>query len=59
MRYRSGRPAPATGFQGEGPDRRALRGLRASSDRITALDDWGLATTRRLLSQVPPPTPFT
>jgi alpha-galactosidase len=34
-------------------------GLRASSDRITALDDWGLATTRRLLSQVPPPTPFT
>jgi alpha-galactosidase len=24
-------------------------GLRASSDRLAALDDWGLATTRRLL----------
>jgi alpha-galactosidase len=33
-------------------------GLRASSDRIAALDDWGLATTRRLLATVPPPTPF-
>jgi alpha-galactosidase len=33
-------------------------GLRASSDRIADLDDWGLATTRRLLSEVPPPTPF-
>jgi alpha-galactosidase len=33
-------------------------GLRASSDRIAALDDWGMATTRRLLSEVPPPTPF-
>ena len=33
-------------------------GLRASSDRIAALDDWGLETTRRLLSEVPPPTPF-
>jgi alpha-galactosidase len=33
-------------------------GLRSSSDRIAELDDWGLATTRRLLSQVPPPTPF-
>ena len=33
-------------------------GLRASSDRIADLDDWGLATTRRLLSTVPPPTPF-
>jgi alpha-galactosidase len=34
-------------------------GLRASSDRIADLDEWGLATTRRLLSQVPPPVPFT
>jgi alpha-galactosidase len=34
-------------------------GLRASSDRIADLDDWGLATTRRLLASVPPPTPFT
>ncbi|MBO3745580.1 alpha-galactosidase [Streptosporangiaceae bacterium NEAU-GS5] len=33
-------------------------GLRVSSDRIAALDEWGLATTRRLLSEVPPPTPF-
>ncbi|NJC85824.1 alpha-galactosidase [Planosporangium mesophilum] len=33
-------------------------GLRASSDRIAALDDWGLETTRRLLTDVPPPTPF-
>jgi alpha-galactosidase len=33
-------------------------GLRASSDRIAALDEWGLETTRRLLSTVPPPTPF-
>ncbi|HYN97109.1 MAG TPA: glycoside hydrolase family 36 protein [Pilimelia sp.] len=33
-------------------------GLRASSDRIADLDEWGLATTRRLLSEVPPPTPF-
>lgn len=35
-------------------------GLRASSDRIAELDDWGLATTRRLLASVPPPAvPFT
>ncbi|WP_433182736.1 glycoside hydrolase family 36 protein [Actinoallomurus sp. CA-150999] len=34
-------------------------GLRASSDRIADLDDWGLSTTRRLLSEVPDPaTPF-
>ncbi|MCO6011303.1 alpha-galactosidase [Actinoallomurus purpureus] len=34
-------------------------GLRASSDRIADLDDWGLSTTRRLLSDVPDPaTPF-
>jgi alpha-galactosidase len=33
-------------------------GLRISSDRIADLDDWGLNTTRRLLSEVPPPTPF-
>jgi alpha-galactosidase len=33
-------------------------GLRISSDRIADLDDWGMATTRRLLSETPPPTPF-
>jgi alpha-galactosidase len=33
-------------------------GLRASSDRIAALDGWGMETTRRLLSTVPPPVPF-
>ena len=33
-------------------------GLRGSSDRLALLDDWGLETTRRLLSEVPPPTPF-
>jgi alpha-galactosidase len=33
-------------------------GLRASSDRLRDLDAWGLATTRRLLASVPPPTPF-
>jgi alpha-galactosidase len=33
-------------------------GLRAFSDRVADLDEWGLATTRRLLSEVPPPTPF-
>jgi alpha-galactosidase len=34
-------------------------GLRSASDRIAALDDWGMATTRRLLSEVPDPVPFT
>jgi alpha-galactosidase len=34
-------------------------GLRASSDRIADLDAWGLDTTRRLLSTVPDPVPFT
>jgi alpha-galactosidase len=33
-------------------------GLRGSSDRLYSLDEWGLDTTRRLLSAVPPPTPF-
>ena len=33
-------------------------GLRISSDRIADLDDWGMATTRRLLQQTPPPVPF-
>jgi alpha-galactosidase len=33
-------------------------GLRASSDRIADLDEWGLATTRRLLETAPPPVPF-
>ncbi|MEE8601153.1 glycoside hydrolase family 36 protein [Euzebya tangerina] len=31
----------------------AFGGLRASSDRLADLDEWGLATTRRLLSEVP------
>jgi alpha-galactosidase len=33
-------------------------GLRVSSDRIADLDEWGLETTRRLLGDPPPPTPF-
>jgi alpha-galactosidase len=33
-------------------------GLRCSSDRIAELDEWGLSTTHRLLSSVPPPRPF-
>jgi alpha-galactosidase len=33
-------------------------GLRCSGDRIRDLDEWGLATTRRLLSSVPAPAPF-
>jgi alpha-galactosidase len=33
-------------------------GLRASSDRIAHLDEWGLATTRALLASVPAPVPF-
>lgn len=33
-------------------------GLRGSSDRLNALDGWGLETTRRLLATVPPPEPF-
>jgi alpha-galactosidase len=33
-------------------------GLRASSDRIADLDDWGLARTRQLLGSVPPATPL-
>jgi alpha-galactosidase len=33
-------------------------GLRGSSDRLRDLDAWGLQTTRRLLSTVPPPRPF-
>ena len=31
----------------------AWGGLRASSDRIASLDEWGLATTRELLSCSP------
>lgn len=34
-------------------------GLRGSSDRLRGLDQWGLETTRRLLSSVPRPEPFT
>jgi alpha-galactosidase len=33
-------------------------GLRGSSDRLRDLDDWGLQTTRQLLSTVPSPEPF-
>jgi alpha-galactosidase len=33
-------------------------GLRSASDRIAELDDWGLATTRRVLATAPPATPF-
>ncbi|MPV37170.1 glycoside hydrolase family 36 protein [Georgenia subflava] len=33
-------------------------GLRSCSDRIADLDEWGLTTTRRLLSTVPAPEPF-
>lgn len=33
-------------------------GLRASSDRIADLDEWGLARTRQLLGSVPPVTPL-
>ncbi|MBV9822312.1 MAG: alpha-galactosidase [Actinobacteria bacterium] len=33
-------------------------GLRASSDRIADLDDWGLEQTRTLLGSVPPVTPM-
>lgn len=33
-------------------------GLRSFSDRVGELDEWGLTTVRRLLSTVPPPTPF-
>jgi alpha-galactosidase len=33
-------------------------GLRASSDRIADLDEWGLARTRQLLGSVPPATPL-
>ena len=36
----------------------AYGGLRSCSDRVDELDDWGLATTRRLLSTAPPPVPF-
>jgi len=35
-----------------------LGGLRSASDRIDALDDWGVETTRRLLSSAPPPLPL-
>ena len=34
-------------------------GLRSFSDRVSALDEWGLDTVRRLLGSVPDPAPFT
>jgi alpha-galactosidase len=37
---------------------RACSGLRASGDRLTDLDEWGIRITRELLSTVPPPRPF-
>lgn len=33
-------------------------GLRSFSDRLAELDEWGLETTRRLLSERVPPRPF-
>ena len=33
-------------------------GLRSASDRLEDLDDWGVRTTRRLLSTAPPSSPF-
>jgi alpha-galactosidase len=36
----------------------AYGGLRSVSDRVGDLDDWGLETTRRVLSSAPPPVPF-
>lgn len=33
-------------------------GLRSASDRIVDLDDWGVRTTRRLLSGAPAPSPL-
>lgn len=33
-------------------------GLRVAADRIASLDAWGMETTRRLLADAPPPTPF-
>jgi alpha-galactosidase len=33
-------------------------GLRSCSDRVSELDEWGLETTRRLLGDPPPATPF-
>jgi alpha-galactosidase len=35
-----------------------LGGLRSASDRIGDLDDWGVRTTRRLLSDAPAPSPL-
>jgi alpha-galactosidase len=37
---------------------RRYGGLRGSSDRLAALDTWGLDTTREILTTVPPPMPF-
>jgi alpha-galactosidase len=47
----------------EGRERRAdlvagHGGVRGSSDRINALDGWGLTRTQELLGSVPAPTPF-
>jgi alpha-galactosidase len=33
-------------------------GLRSFSDRVAELDDWGLETTRRLMTDVPGPVPL-
>jgi len=37
---------------------RQFGGLRSCSDRVRDLDAWGLAATRRHLSEVPEPVPF-
>ena len=37
---------------------REFGGLRSSSDRVAALDQWGLETTRALLRDAPAPAPF-
>ncbi len=50
---------PAFGLRREWADVvAAYSGLRAFSDRVADLDDWGLDTVRRLLASVPPPAPF-
>jgi alpha-galactosidase len=36
----------------------AYGGLRSFSDRVAELDEWGLATTRRLMADVPGPVPL-
>jgi alpha-galactosidase len=55
-------PVTGSGYRAVRPEVQTMcyryGGLRASSDRIADLDQWGLETTRRLLASPPPPTPF-